>query len=837
MPHGHVLKKNVWADGQLLVTSLVIFSGDVMMANQQMRLYCAIVSLFVVPVGSVLAEQMRPMAGTNLLSGKEANFSVTPNYDYCKGGDETDLTDGKYWQSGGQTGFWTDKGTVGWGVGRFPGAMVTFDLGEVQPIKALGFDTVAGAAQVTFPAAVFVYVSDDSKTWHYVTDLINEAIRQSSFVRHRFVASDLRTRGRYLAFYIAKGGFYAFVDEIEAIRGEHDAGAVTFGGKGIETDQLAEHALAVNANAVQKNATLYLINLAREQVEASPEDVRSGVLKKLGQLRQETSGRGLVEKVDYGIGLPYTDSDRKVCQTMGAHFGSLNSVKIMPWEPTESIWSHTTNPFARPAKAIAPELNADMMIGELEPVAFNVSNNTTQPVKITITVSDLKESNGDSIWSNSNIERRITTHVLASGYQFFDDALTPFADDEITIPAGMTRQVWLILNSGGVKAGQYSGTVTVTGGAEKYQIPLTATVYPLAMPKNPAYTSVAWSYFTWKPAKGYEKQAAAELERTYQNAHVLHHRYIPWPKVGKETKKMLRPVELDFTGIDEMISYRPYVRQWLLWPGFEFGYMSLNYYGAIDMPKVGTPEHEKLFKEWVRQIRDHMKEKGFRTDRWAFYWTDEPGTERFLDFIVPASKMAKEVDSTILVWEDPSISLELLEKYPEAIDIYCFPLDWYRSNPDTLKYVLAGKFPGLHYLCGSAKANDPHQYYRLHHMASVALGLDGAGMWVWGDDGGQFNDYEGQMPSYGMVYATEDGPITGKRREAWREGIEDAELWRHLKIKAEITGSRKLKQLYEQTPARLLYKGEETTGEHTGTPEDLMKTRLEILQSISNTMK
>ena len=256
--------------------------------------------------------------------------------------------------------------------------------------------------------------------------------------------------------------------------------------------------------------------------------------------------------------------------------------------------------------------------------------------------------------------------------------------------------------------------------------------------------------------------------------------------------------------------------------------MSLNYRGATDMPAVGSDAHDAMFKEWVRQIRDHMREKGFSTEQWAFYWVDEPGEKRFVDYIVPASRMAKEVDPTILVWEDHQIPLELLEKHPDAIDIHCCPLGYYREHPDTLAHALAEKQPSVHYLCGSSKANDPHSYYRLHHMAAVELGLNGAGMWVWGDDGGQFNDYAGPSQSYGMVYASADGPITGKRREAWREGIEDVELWRHLRQAAERTGDQDLLRLVRESPTRVL-----GGPEHLGSPGVLMQTRLEVLKAVS----
>ena len=215
--------------------------------------------------GSVLAWQMGPLEGTNVLSGKKATYSLKPDYMYSKGGDETDLTDGKFWQADGKSLFWTHKGTVGWSFGSFAGAMITFDLGQVQPIKTLAFDTVAGKSGVTFPAAVFVYVSDDGKEWHYVTNLINEDIPQSNFIRHRFVAADLKTGGRYLAFYVANGGDYAFVDEIEAIKGEHNLSKVAFTSGGIDSGKLESDALGRAKDAVAKSKSLHLANLAQQQ--------------------------------------------------------------------------------------------------------------------------------------------------------------------------------------------------------------------------------------------------------------------------------------------------------------------------------------------------------------------------------------------------------------------------------------------------------------------------------------------------------------------------------------------------------------------------------------------
>jgi hypothetical protein len=770
------------------------------------------------------AQSIAPLPGKNLALGKTAAFSVDPNYSLCAGGDETDLTDGKFWQpdNPARYGFWGDRGTVGWmwpGTSA-PGALITLDLGAVSAIAAVGFDAASGAAQVTFPAAVLVYVSDDRTAWHFVTDLINEAIPQDRFLRHRFVAGDLGTRGRYVGLYVIKGGFYSFVDEVEVLAGDGDPARVTFPGEAIAHDRIDTDAAARATAATQKNASLYFIQAAREQ---KPDAVTAAALDALQARAVATTG---VEDVDFSRGLPYTALDLEVCKAMGAGFSRQAAAPLTVWAPEPSLWSNTS-PFARPTvTAPALALHADMMTGELEPVAFNLSNNTAGPLQVDVQIGDL------GAWSAASVEKRITTHVLSSGFLFFDDALTPFGNAPVTVPPGMTRQVWLILNARDVAAGDYRTEVTVAAAGRTTAIPLTVKVFPVAMPARPTYLSQTWGYFTWKPAQGFERQAAAEMERSYETAQVVHHPYIPWPSVDPATKKLVRPLAVDFAKLDELIARRPYVRQWLLWTGFEFGNSSLNYHQANDMPAAGTPEHEAVFKEWVRQIRDHMAGKGFGTGDWAFYWVDEPGDDAFLKLVVPASKLAKEVDPTILVWEDHQVSLAQLQAHPDAIDIHCCPLEYYRNHPDTLAYVVAGKHQSCQYECASSKASDPHRYYRLHHLSSVALGLDGAGMWVWGDDGGQFSDYAGPHTSYGMVYATAAGPITGKRREAWREGIEDVELFRHLRTAAAKTGDAALKALYDDGLKQIL-KPEKDFGQNSGTVADLMAVRLRLLQTLA----
>ncbi|MDI9583413.1 MAG: discoidin domain-containing protein, partial [Acidobacteriota bacterium] len=104
--------------------------------------------------------------GPNVALG--ASYTMTaPNYALCADdADLTQLTDGEY--SHGY--FWTQKTTVGWSGSR--NVFVTIDLGQVQPIAGLSFNTAAGVADVRWPSHIVIFVSDDGNTWHALGDLM-----------------------------------------------------------------------------------------------------------------------------------------------------------------------------------------------------------------------------------------------------------------------------------------------------------------------------------------------------------------------------------------------------------------------------------------------------------------------------------------------------------------------------------------------------------------------------------------------------------------------------------------------------------------------------------------
>ncbi len=170
--------------------------------------------------------------GANIALDAPYTFSPGPIAGHCTDPDDgIQLTDGVYTVGY----FWTQKTSVGW-KSAMP-AVITLDLGEVQPIAGLSYNTAAGVAGVTWPSAIIVMVSDDDEQWAAVGDLVRMSAEQigpppDTYATHRFAGLDLNTRGRYVKLLVAQIP-YAFVDEIEVYRGPDELLAAEPGGRAV----------------------------------------------------------------------------------------------------------------------------------------------------------------------------------------------------------------------------------------------------------------------------------------------------------------------------------------------------------------------------------------------------------------------------------------------------------------------------------------------------------------------------------------------------------------------------------------------------------------------------
>lgn len=722
----------------------------------------------------------KPTDGTNLALGKVVRFDPVPNYHQCRDDDDVrQLCDGVY--NGCR---WADRGTVGWTrLDRVK--LIDIDLGAAFPIEKVTFDSVTGlASQVTFPAAVLVFASNDGEQYRYLGDVLTEAIPQEAgLLNHRFVIGKLKGWGRYVRLAIISGGFFVFCDEIEILQGDHtEAEAAFLDPDPIPVGDVRAYATARIDWATQKNSTLMLLREARKATAARVDLVRNpqriaAVRSLIEAGHQRVMIDPSVTSADYKQGPPYRDLDGQAF----AAVGNLNAA-LWPEQPVV-VWKTNDWTWLRPLDAplgIKPGANirVDMMQNEWATASFVVTSASDQWQQLSFSASSFEGP--ATITSAQVLKIAHVVHAEAMGFNFRDDAMVPIEEGPVRLGPGVAKRIWLTFKTRhkDVTPGTYSSTIEVlAGGTPVATVPVRLRVWPFHFPEDVSLHSNTWGYFDQVVLQGREKAAAQNLADHYNTAFTLHHSWIPYPKPDSEGN-FTEP--LDFTRMDQMLKWCPDVRLWLIWPGFEWSFCQLG------TKEYGTPLWEKVFTKWVTQIRDHLAEKGVPKERFAWYWLDEANSgHEWESLCLRPSQLVKAIDPGMQVWMNPKAKTpqgvrEIEEGLP-YFDMYCPVLGSINGNSKVLDICHRTRLKSWTYVCSSEKNRDPFAYYRWFSWNAWKLGLGGIGMWVYVDENNMtFSDYTDGV-SYGMVYRGDHGIIDSKRWEAWRQGIADYEYLRMLR--------------------------------------------------------
>ncbi len=720
----------------------------------------------------------QPTPGDNLAAGVRCVFDPEPAYSYCTDeGDALQLTDGVY--NGCN---WTDEGTVGWQVRRDRVFLIDLDLGEPAPIGAITFDTVTGGAQVTFPAAALVFVSDDGENYWYLRDVLTEALPQTEFLNHRFVADDLRGFGRYVRIAVIAGGFYVFCDEIEIMRGDHSADQVAYlDDAPIAADAVRAYAEAMIPWVTQKNATLTLLREAGAAVDAREALVGDATLTAAAReaiadgCRAALTDRTVTEP-DYRLGPPYREPDRAAFAAVARMNAAIwPGAPVVTWTSPDAEWLHVLD---GPVEAEpGAEVTVDMMQNEFATASFVLTSCADEAQELDLSAADL--TGPATLPAGEILDIAQVVHVEAFGYNYRDDAIVPPREGPFILQPGVAKRIWLTFRTRGrdVPPGDYASTITVSVAGETVAtVPVRLRVWPLRFPDDTTLHSNTWGYFDEGPIVGHEADAARDLVEHYNTAMTVNHRYLPDPEADAEGN--LAP--MDFSALSELIDLNPEVRLWLIWPGFEFGFQRMG------LAQVGGPAWENAFEQYVTGVRDFLATKGIDADHFAWYWIDEPGADAWHEVYIPCSRLVKQIDPAMLVWADPTghMSREDIEAALPWVDFMCPSLGLLTSLGGS-DVFLQTRLPSWMYVCASEKNMPPFGYYRWLSWKAFSYGLQGIGMWVYTDRNAMtFSDYVSGV-SYAMVFAGEQGIIGSKRWDAWRQGIADYEYLAMLRRAAD----------------------------------------------------
>ena len=207
-----------------------------------------------------------------------------------------------------------------------------------------------------------------------------------------------------------------------------------------------------------------------------------------------------------------------------------------------------------------------------------------------------------------------------------------------------------------------------------------------------------------------------------------------------------------------------------------------------------SAEWSRQFYQYLLQLVDLLKKKGFSYDQFALYPIDEPsldprrGDSLYLDLC----SLIKLIDPRIKLFVNPCYE----EPAPVDValacmiyDIICPGTPYLEFHGNSEAYLATGK-EIWHYFIGAPKHSSPLRYYRKKVWETWDMGFVGIGFWAYSHtEQGNFDDpwvsawdpFDNR-PTWPedctMVYGSSDGPVTSRRWDCWREGVEDYEyLW------------------------------------------------------------
>jgi len=707
----------------------------------------------------------------NVALGKKYRLEPRPNYSHCtEPGDRTQLTDGVYTKGY----FWTQKTTVGW-VRAYP-AVITIDLGEIQPIRGVSYSTAAGVAGVEWPGSIRILVSDDGRTYYIQGDLVeldrvHGKPQTEAYGLHRFRTDALRTHGRFVKLIIVAQGSYTFVDEIEVYRGDDAWLREPLTGRQV-SDVKESFAQLEVAGAVRRRLRDDLA-VVREALEKA--DLDGNLRRELDAVEREIPGVEVTKAADFRAVLPLNPLHRRIFAVQAAVWRSRCDKPIVIWQT--GLWDMLSP--TEPPRDGGAQLDVAMMSNEFRAAAFNISNAGDNDVMLRISIAGLPGAPNPEY---------ITVHEVPftgtkSGVPVA--AALPVAkkagnDYVVEVAAGMTRQVWFTFHPTNVPAGEYTGAVTVEPGGNR--IPLKLKIYPFKFPDQPALHLAGWDY-----TNNDRFYSVTPENRDALIAHLREHFVdTPWATSGA-----LARGEYDKDGNMTREPDAANFEQWLLrWPGARNYYVFVALRSKFAGFEIGTPPFKKAVAAWITWWVNKLKEWDLKPEQLGLLLVDETHSHEKDKIIIEYAEVIQQIQPDVVIWEDPTWRKpwDALPEMFRLCDILCpnLPMLIQEGKPFADFYIKqrdAGRTLWFYSCSGPGKLLDPYAYHRMQHWFCWKFQAKGSCFWAFGDSSGasSWNEYLSSRGAFTPLFIDPKTVTAGKHMEAIREGIEDYEYLRILR--------------------------------------------------------
>ncbi|MEA3401333.1 MAG: DUF4091 domain-containing protein [Armatimonadota bacterium] len=412
---------------------------------------------------------------------------------------------------------------------------------------------------------------------------------------------------------------------------------------------------------------------------------------------------------------------------------------------------------------------------EYECAALNVHNTGTQAVYLRAHVQPVAGGlSGRPLQALGQIVLREAVHLRNIRGALVADALPPLRPGQaMTVPAGEVRQLWIEIYTGDLSPGVYDLSLRLTpvGGGTVEEVPLRLHVWDFELPKRMPVAVFNWDY----GIRGRDEPMRSRYLRAMveHGINVFHISGSPKVVCNAEGELLEEP---DFSGWDDLIALeRPHARMFLF-ENWQFRGRPFETSQGEEVEYLSEP-WVRAFEAWLPKFVAYTKSRGLDYEDWAFYPFDEYIGP---DFVALAREI-KRIDPQVQIFTDKLTDAEQVRAAAPYTDIWC-PYDGHfgETYAEGLEIMRESGKPIWFYFCGrDQKAFPPMERYRLMGWKTWARDLQGCTYWnIFGGGGSLWDDFDSTHPDPGSVYTGRDGPVTSRRWEAFRQGLEDyCYLW------------------------------------------------------------
>ncbi len=550
--------------------------------------------------------------------------------------------------------------------------------------------------------------------------------------------------------------------------------------------RLAEVVAELERLGKEAPATAALAAHFRESVAAAFEQARrTGSTANFDALRRQC---------DYSRALIRYCHDRKFAG------GVLLHQLTNPWENFDA--TALFNRVAGPANSIAVSLPGN----SYESAAVALSNLKTNAATFRLSCGPF-QTGTNQVAAPSVLEIRDVLSVRPDGTGPLTEDPLPLLGESQTVKLapGETRKLWLTFRSQALAAGTYRATLKIgdlAGTESPAEIPVTMAVSPVRLPERFTYRECNWLYLNAISDEALQDATMKDALEHGMNVFVIPSVSVPVDELGnlgtadtEAPDKLVRKLR----GRAFFLISGPISVQW---------------------PAAAKPDAELRDQTFARALRwyaGHMRSLGCDYEDYAIYLQDEPGLlghDANFEAYVAQVKQFKTADPRMQLYANPAggARAELLRPIQNLIDVWAPDLHLVREQPAELKQLFQRAKHYWHYEApGDQRELDPLGFYRVKPWVAFQQGMTGGGYWVYSSS--EFwSDNSAGGTEYGTVYPTAKGPVTTKRWEASREGIQDFELlWLVRKTaKSSVSTARKAALDLVDEAVNFVTQGQET---------------------------